>query len=44
MKLRRRSSTGLYNTGLGAHSTDPRFGEQPLKATEGVGPPICPLL
>ena len=42
------SSTGLYNTGRGAQSTGegmvgPRFGEKPLKTTEGMGPPICPL-
>ena len=41
-------STGSYNTGLGAQSTGegmagPRFGENPLKATEGLGPPICPF-
>jgi hypothetical protein len=40
------SSTGLYNTGLGAQSvgggmTGPRFGEKPLKTTEGLGSPIC---
>ena len=42
------SSTGLYNTGLGAQSTGggmagPRFGEKPLKTTESLVPPICPL-
>jgi hypothetical protein len=42
------SSTGLYNTGLGTQFTGegmagPRFGEKPLKATEGLGSPISPL-
>ena len=39
------SSTGLYNTGLGAQSTGPHYGEKSLKTTEnlGLGPPICPL-